>query len=86
MSRPQELPLSTASHDEPRHDWTRAEIRTLFGLPFPDLLFRTAQVHRENFDPTEVQISTLFSIKTGACAEDCSYCSQSAHYHTALKP
>jgi biotin synthase len=68
-----------------RHDWTRAEIGDLFALPFPDLMFRAAQVHRENFDPSEVQISTLLSIKTGGCAEDCGYCSQSAHHHTGVK-
>ena len=51
----------------PRHDWTREEVRALFALPFPELMFRSAQVHRENFDPTEVQISTLLSIKTGGC-------------------
>ncbi len=68
-----------------RHDWTRAEIGELFALPFPELVFRAAQVHRENFDPSEVQISTLLSIKTGGCAEDCGYCSQSAHHHTGVK-
>jgi biotin synthase len=54
----------------PRHDWTREEVRNLFELPFPELIFRAAQVHRENFDPAEVQISTLLSIKTGGQAED----------------
>jgi biotin synthase len=55
------------------HDWTREEIRALFELPFPELMFHAAQVHRENFDPTEVQISTLLSIKTGGCSEDFAY-------------
>jgi biotin synthase len=68
----------------PRHDWTREEVRALFALPFPDLVFRAAQVHRENFDPTEVQISTLLSIKTGGCPEDCAYCPQSIHYDTGV--
>jgi biotin synthase len=68
-----------------RHDWTRAEVRALFALPFPELMFRAAQVHRENFDPTEVQISTLLSIKTGGCPEDCAYCPQSAQYDTGVK-
>ena len=68
-----------------RHDWTRNEIAALLALPFPELVFRAAQVHRANFDPAEVQISTLLSIKTGGCAEDCGYCSQSAHYHTGVK-
>ncbi len=68
-----------------RHDWTRAEIRALFELPFPELLFRAQTVHRAHFDPTEVQISTLLSIKTGGCPEDCAYCPQSAKYDTGVK-
>jgi biotin synthase len=68
----------------PRHDWTREEVRDLFGLPFPDLIFRAAQVHREHFDPSEVQISTLLSIKTGGCPEDCAYCPQSAKFETGV--
>jgi biotin synthase len=69
----------------PRHDWTREDVRALFALPFPDLMFRAAQVHRENFDPAEVQISTLLSIKTGGCPEDCAYCPQAAQYDTGVK-
>ena len=69
----------------PRHDWTHEEVRDLFALPFPELIFRSAQVHRENFDPTEVQISTLLSIKTGGCPEDCAYCPQSAKFDTGVK-
>jgi biotin synthase len=69
----------------PRHDWTRAEIKALFSLPFNDLLFRAHSVHRQNFDPNELQISTLCSIKTGACPEDCKYCAQSGHYNTGLE-
>jgi biotin synthase len=68
-----------------RHDWTRAEVRALFELPFPELIFRAQSVHRRNFDPTEVQISTLLSIKTGGCPEDCAYCPQSVHYDTGVK-
>jgi biotin synthase len=68
-----------------RHNWTREEVRALFALPFPELMFRAAQVHRENFDPAEVQISTLLSIKTGGCAEDCAYCPQSARFETGVK-
>jgi biotin synthase len=69
----------------PRHDWTRAEVETLFDLPFPELMFRAATVHRAaGFDPTEVQLSQLLSIKTGGCAEDCGYCSQSAKFDTGL--
>ncbi|HTJ63638.1 MAG TPA: biotin synthase BioB [Alphaproteobacteria bacterium] len=68
-----------------RHDWTREEIRALFALPFPDLIFQAQTVHRANFDPTQVQISTLLSIKTGGCPEDCAYCPQSSAYETGLK-
>jgi biotin synthase len=68
----------------PRHDWTREQVRALFGLPFPELMFRAQTVHRQNFDPAEVQISTLLSIKTGGCPEDCAYCPQSAHYETGV--
>jgi biotin synthase len=68
-----------------RHDWTRAELRALFALPFPELIFRAQSIHRIHFDPAEVQISTLLSIKTGGCPEDCAYCPQSAHYETGVK-
>jgi biotin synthase len=67
-----------------RHDWTRAEIGALFDLPFPELLFRAQSIHRQYFDPAEVQISTLLSIKTGGCPEDCAYCPQSARYYTGV--
>jgi biotin synthase len=69
----------------PRHDWTREEVCALFALPFPDLVFRAASVHRAYFDSAEVQISTLLSIKTGGCPEDCAYCPQSAKYDTGVK-
>jgi biotin synthase len=68
-----------------RHDWTRDEVRALFELPFPELIFRAQRIHRQNFDPAEVQISTLISIKTGGCPEDCAYCPQSVHYQTSVK-
>jgi biotin synthase len=68
-----------------RHDWTRAEVAALFALPFPELMFRAQSVHRQHFDPAEVQISTLLSIKTGGCPEDCAYCPQSVHYDTGVK-
>jgi biotin synthase len=68
-----------------RTDWSRAEIRALFALPFPELIFQAQTVHRMNFDPTQVQISTLLSIKTGGCPEDCAYCPQSSAYETELK-
>lgn len=67
-----------------RHDWTREELRALFALPFPDLMFEAQRVHRLHFDPREVQISTLLSIKTGGCPEDCAYCPQSVHYDTGV--
>jgi biotin synthase len=71
--------------DLPRRNWTRDEVRALFDLPFPELMFRAQCVHRQNFDPTEVQISTLLSIKTGGCPEDCAYCPQSARYDTGVR-
>jgi biotin synthase len=68
-----------------RHDWQKDEVMHLFNLPFNDLLFRAAGVHRQHFDPNRVQISTLLSIKTGGCPEDCAYCPQSAHFSTGVK-
>ena len=68
-----------------RHDWSLTEIKTLFDQPFNDLLFQAQTVHRQYFDPNSVQISSLLSIKTGACPEDCSYCPQSAKYDTDLE-
>src|SRR6266545_1144620 len=73
------------AHGAIRHDWSRPEIRALFELPFPELMFRAQSLHRAYFDPTEVQISTLLSIKTGGCPEDCAYCPQSTHYETGIK-
>src|SRR6267143_1780949 len=67
-----------------RQDWTRAEIEALFDLPFPDLIFHAQRIHRMHFDAREVQISTLLSIKTGGCPEDCAYCPQSARYETGV--
>lgn len=77
-------PLTT-DDAAPRHDWTRPEAAALYALPFNDLLFRAATVHRAHFDPNRVQKSQLLSIKTGGCAEDCGYCSQSAHHESGLK-
>lgn len=68
-----------------RNDWSSEEVQALFDLPFNDLLFKAQTVHRMHFDPNEVQVSTLLSIKTGACPEDCKYCPQSGHYNTGLK-
>lgn len=70
---------------EVRTDWKLEEVRELYELPFADLMFHAQRVHRANFDPNEVQISTLLSIKTGACPEDCAYCSQSIRFDTGLK-
>jgi biotin synthase len=68
-----------------RHNWTLTEVNRLFQMPFNDLLFQAQTIHREHFDPNEVQVSTLLSIKTGACPEDCKYCPQSARYDTGLE-
>ena len=84
MSLAADTPSHLASMSLPRHDWTREDVRALFDLPFPELMFRAQSVHRENFDPAEVQISTLLSIKTGGCPEDCAYCPQSAKYDTGV--
>ena len=72
-------------HSVVRHNWTLAEVNALYALPFNDLLFQAQTVHRAHFTPNEVQVSTLLSIKTGACAEDCKYCPQSGHYNTGLE-
>ena len=68
-----------------RHDWERDEIEALFSLPMNDLLFKAHSLHRQVYDPNEIQISRLLSIKTGACPEDCKYCPQSARYDTGLE-
>ncbi len=68
-----------------RHDWQREEILALFDEPLNDLLFRAQTIHRQHFDPNEVQVSSLLSVKTGACPEDCGYCPQSAHHHTEIE-
>ncbi len=77
MNKMTELPVT-------RRKWAVAEIAGLFDLPFADLIHRAQTVHREHFDPNAVQVSTLLSIKTGGCSEDCGYCSQSARYHTGV--
>ncbi|BEV45350.1 biotin synthase BioB [Afipia carboxidovorans] len=69
----------------PRHNWTREEAQALYDLPFPDLVFQAQSIHRTSFDPNHVETASLLSIKTGGCAEDCGYCSQSAHYKTDVK-
>ncbi len=67
-----------------RHDWERQEVEALFGLSFPELLYRAQTIHRLFSDPTAVQVSSLLNIKSGACAEDCAYCPQSAYHDTGL--
>ncbi len=84
-ARPRTSSLSSHALGTVRHDWTRAEVAQVFAQAMPDLLFQAQTVHRMHFDPTEVQVSTLLSIKTGGCPEDCGYCSQSVHNETGLK-
>ena len=76
---------ATAVTGDIRSDWTLAEVQALHALPFADLLYRAQSVHRRHFDPNAVQVSTLLSIKTGACPEDCAYCPQSIRYDTGLE-
>jgi biotin synthase len=68
----------------PRHDWTLEEVEALFELPFTELVFRAAAIHRRWFDPAELQLSQLLSVKTGGCPEDCGYCAQSQHFKTGV--
>lgn len=68
-----------------RHDWTKSEVVSMLTMPFNDLLFEAQTIHRQHFDPNELQLSTLMNIKTGGCPEDCAYCPQSVHYNTGLK-
>ena len=77
--------MTEAPQTETRNDWTREEIAALFDLPFTELVFRAAEVHRANHAANEVQLSTLLSIKTGGCAEDCGYCSQSVKADSGVK-
>jgi biotin synthase len=76
----------THKHAVPRNDWTLSEIETLLDLPLSDLMFRAQGIHRAHFDPNLIQVSTLLSIKTGACPEDCGYCAQSAQHGTHVEP
>jgi len=78
------MSFNPTSSAQPRHNWTIEEVNKLFALPFNDLMFKAQVAHREHFNPNEVQVSTLLSIKTGACPEDCKYCSQSARYKTDI--
>jgi biotin synthase len=77
---------ATGAADHLRHDWTADEVTALFELPLTDLLWRAQSTHRRHREPDAVQLSTLLSIKTGACPEDCAYCPQAAQYNTGLKP
>ncbi len=70
---------------ETRHNWTKQEILDIYNKPFMELLYEAATVHRQNHDPNTVQVSTLLSIKTGGCSEDCGYCPQAARYHTGVE-
>lgn len=81
----QSTPSSGSAASALRHDWQRSEVQALFDMPFNDLLFQAQIVHRQNFNPNQVQVSTLCSIKTGACPEDCKYCPQSARYDIGLE-
>ncbi|QLL64351.1 biotin synthase BioB (plasmid) [Sinorhizobium mexicanum] len=81
---PGKLNRTVATEQESKR-WIPSDAKTIYNLPFNDLLYRAQTVHRANFDPNAVQMSRLLSIKTGGCAEDCGYCSQSAHYPTGLK-
>lgn len=96
LTTPSTQPASHSAHNnslenaEPgesvlRHNWRLSEIDALWNLPFNDLLFKAQQIHRKYFNPNEIQMSTLLSIKTGACPENCKYCSQSGHYNTELE-
>ena len=77
--------MQSMTHEPIRHDWTSAQVQALFALPFMDLLLRAQAVHRVHHAANTVQMSTLLSIKTGACPEDCAYCPQSARYATAVE-
>ncbi|MGE3302133.1 MAG: biotin synthase BioB [Hyphomonadaceae bacterium] len=77
--------MTAPAYAQPRHDWALEEIEALFDLPFADLVFAAASVHRAWFDPGEVQLSQLLSVKTGGCPEDCGYCAQSQHFKTGLQ-
>src|SRR5574337_1183984 len=85
------IPLSSIAMPRPRPAaeealrWAPAAVEALFALPFADLMYRAQTVHREHFDPNRVQLSTLLSIKTGGCSEDCGYCPQSARYDAGVE-
>lgn len=82
---PLATPLAKTESGPLRHDWRVAEVEALLATPFMELLFQAQQVHRQHFDPSEIQASSLLNIKTGGCAENCGYCSQSAHHEKKVK-
>ncbi len=79
------FPLTELASGDPRTDWTLEEVRTLYNAPFADLLHAAQTVHRLHFNPNQVQISTLLSVKTGGCPEDCAYCPQSTRFDTDVE-
>jgi len=79
------MPREAFEGEAPRHDWTDVEIRAIYDLPLPELIYRAQTLHRRHHDPGRVQLCTLLSIKTGGCPEDCGYCSQSVHHPTAVE-
>ena len=78
--------ISSIKYSDLRNDWLLEEVETLFAMPFNDLVYQAQSIHRQYFDPNEIQVSSLLSIKTGSCSEDCAYCPQSARYDTDLNP
>ena len=84
MNQPPPVDAARETAGEPRHDWTPEEARALLDLPFHDLVYRAQTVHRRHFDPGRVQMSTLLSVKTGGCPEDCKYCPQSVRFDTGV--
>ena len=84
VSQPAASHRAASQRSAVRHDWTRDQVLALFALPFTELLHRAGSVHRQHFDPAEIQVSTLLSVKTGGCPEDCGYCPQAARYHTGV--
>jgi biotin synthase len=85
-TRPMAWPRTRADTRSAQGRWSVGDVEALFDLPFMELMHRAQQVHRDHFDPNEVQLSTLLSIKTGGCPEDCAYCPQSAHFDTGVEP
>ena len=78
--------ISSIKYSDLRNDWLLEEVEALFAMPFNDLVYQAQSIHRQHFDPNEIQVSSLLSIKTGSCSEDCAYCPQSARYDTDLNP